>query len=53
MRFERIEKDGKVFINDAYNASPVAMKVSLETFGEIFKGDYKVAILANPRNPLK
>ena len=47
MRFERIEKDGKVFINDAYNASPVAMKVSLETFGEIFKGDYKVAILGD------
>ncbi|MCS5421558.1 MULTISPECIES: UDP-N-acetylmuramoyl-tripeptide--D-alanyl-D-alanine ligase [Psychrilyobacter] len=47
MRFERVEKDGKIFINDAYNASPVAMKVSLETFDEIFKGDYKVAILGD------
>lgn len=47
MRFERVEKDGKIFINDAYNASPVAMKVSLETFDEIFKSDYKVAILGD------
>ncbi|MEI6856885.1 UDP-N-acetylmuramoyl-tripeptide--D-alanyl-D-alanine ligase [Psychrilyobacter sp.] len=47
MRFERVEKDGKIFINDAYNASPVAMKLSLETFDEIFKDDYKVAILGD------
>ena len=47
MRFERIEKYGKIFINDAYNASPIAMKVSLETFDEIFKNDYKVAILGD------
>ena len=47
MRFERIEKNGKIFINDAYNASPVSMKVSLETFNEIFKSDYKVAILGD------
>ncbi len=47
MRFERVEKEGKIFINDAYNASPVAMKVSLETFDEIFKEDYKVAVLGD------
>jgi len=47
MRFERVEKDGKIFINDAYNASPVAMKVSLETFDEIFKDDYKIAVLGD------
>lgn len=47
MRFERVEKDQKIFINDAYNASPIAMKVSLETFDEIFKDDYKVAILGD------
>lgn len=47
MRFERIEKDNKIFINDAYNASPVAMKVSLETFNEIFKHNYKVVILGD------
>lgn len=47
MRFERIEKDNKIFINDAYNASPVAMKVSLETFNEIFKYNYKVVILGD------
>jgi UDP-N-acetylmuramoyl-tripeptide--D-alanyl-D-alanine ligase len=47
MRFERVEKDGKIFINDAYNASPIAMKVALETFDEIFQGEYKVAILGD------
>jgi len=47
MRFERVEKDRKIFINDAYNASPIAMKVSLETFDEIFKNSYKVAILGD------
>ena len=47
MRFERVEKYGKIFINDAYNASPIAMKVSLETFNEIFKDDYKVVILGD------
>jgi len=47
MRFERIEKDRKIFINDAYNASPVSMKASLETFGNIFKKDYKVAVLGD------
>ena len=47
MRFERIEKNGKIFINDAYNASPISMKVSLETFDEIFKSDYKVAVLGD------
>ncbi|MGB6129238.1 MAG: UDP-N-acetylmuramoyl-tripeptide--D-alanyl-D-alanine ligase [Psychrilyobacter sp.] len=47
MRFERVEQNGKIFINDAYNASPVAMKVSLETFDEIFKDDYKVAVLGD------
>ena len=47
MRFERVEKDGKIFINDAYNASPIAMKVSLETFDKIFKDDYKIAVLGD------
>ena len=47
MRFERVEKDRKIFINDAYNASPIAMKVSLETFDKIFKDDYKIAVLGD------
>jgi UDP-N-acetylmuramoyl-tripeptide--D-alanyl-D-alanine ligase len=28
-RFERVEKDGVVFINDSYNAGPVSMKAAL------------------------
>lgn len=32
MRFEKIDKSNKVYINDAYNASPVSMKVSIDTF---------------------
>lgn len=47
MRFERVEKNKKIFINDAYNASPIAMDLSLKTFNEIFRGDYKIAILGD------
>lgn len=32
MRFEKIDKSNKTYINDAYNASPVSMKVSIDTF---------------------
>ncbi len=35
MRFQKIEKNGTLYINDAYNASPVSMKASLETFDSI------------------
>ena len=47
MRFERVELNNKVFINDSYNASPVSMEVSLKTFNEIFKDEYKVVILGD------
>jgi UDP-N-acetylmuramoyl-tripeptide--D-alanyl-D-alanine ligase len=46
-RFERIEKYNKIFIDDSYNASPVAMKAFLETFNVIFEKEYKVAILGD------
>ena len=29
MRFESFEKDGIVFINDAYNANPASMRAAL------------------------
>jgi len=46
-RFERIELDSKIFIDDSYNASPESMKASLKTFSEIFNEEYKVAILGD------
>lgn len=47
MRFQKIEKDGAVYINDAYNASPMSMRKSLETFSEIYNDREKVAVLAD------
>lgn len=47
MRFEKIIKDGIFYINDAYNASPVSMKASLETFNNIKFNQKKLAILAD------
>ncbi|WP_027128442.1 UDP-N-acetylmuramoyl-tripeptide--D-alanyl-D-alanine ligase [Fusobacterium perfoetens] len=47
MRFQKIEKDGILYINDAYNASPVSMKASLETFNRINFSKKKLAILAD------
>lgn len=46
-RFERIELDGKVFIDDAYNASPVAMELALKTFDEVFRGERKMVVLGD------
>ena len=47
MRFQKIEKGDTLYINDAYNASPVSMKASLETFENIDFSRKKLAILAD------
>lgn len=47
MRFQRIEKNGIKFINDSYNASPISMKYSLQTFNDIYKDLKKIAVLAD------
>lgn len=47
MRFEKIVKNGIFYINDAYNASPVSMKASLETFNNIKFDNKKLAIIAD------
>lgn len=47
MRFEKIETKDIIFINDAYNASPVSMRVSLETFYKIPIKKNKVVVLAD------
>ncbi len=47
MRFQKIEKNGIKYINDAYNASPISMRFSLETLENAYKGIPKIAVLAD------
>ncbi len=49
-RFEINEiKDGLTIVNDAYNANPTSMKMSIETFDELFNGEQyqRVVILGD------
>lgn len=45
MRFERIEKGGILFINDAYNANPDAMQAALESCPKPQSGGKVIAVL--------
>lgn len=45
MRFEQIEKDGVLFINDAYNANPESMKAALGSIPEPKEGGKRIAVL--------
>lgn len=47
MRFQKIEWEGLRVINDAYNASPVSMKLGLETFVKIYEHETKIAVLGD------
>lgn len=49
MRFEKIEKNNILYINDAYNASPVSMEYSLDTFSNLYNENKysKIAILGD------
>ncbi len=47
MRFEKIEKDGILYINDAYNASPVSMEMALKAFSSLPLTKKKVVVLAD------
>jgi UDP-N-acetylmuramoyl-tripeptide--D-alanyl-D-alanine ligase len=48
MRWEVVPRDGIVWINDAYNANPISMAKSLETFAAMdAKGGRKVAVLGD------
>ncbi|WP_067141739.1 UDP-N-acetylmuramoyl-tripeptide--D-alanyl-D-alanine ligase [Oceanivirga salmonicida] len=47
MRFELIEKCNNLYINDAYNASPISVKSSLLTLNQIFKNKRKIIILGD------
>jgi UDP-N-acetylmuramoyl-tripeptide--D-alanyl-D-alanine ligase len=45
MRFEQYEKDGVLFINDAYNANPDSMKAALSHLPEPKEGGKRIAVL--------
>jgi len=48
MRFEQIAgKNGAVLINDAYNASPTSMRVTIEVFSELQGFDTKILVLGD------
>lgn len=47
MRFQRIEKENITYINDAYNASPISMKYSLESFNELKDTRKKIAVIGD------
>ncbi len=36
MRFQKIENNNIIYINDAYNASPISMEKSIETFSSLY-----------------
>ena len=47
MRFEKITKGKNIYINDAYNASPVSMNFALDTFAGLYKEFVKIAVLGD------
>lgn len=47
MRFQKIEKEETIYINDAYNASPMSMRRSLETFSGLYNDREKIVVLGD------
>lgn len=47
MRFQKIVKGETLYINDAYNASPISMRYSLETFDKLYNDRTKIAVLGD------
>lgn len=48
MRFQKIEMGDKLYINDAYNANPTSMRLSLETFDKLYNdGSCKIIVLGD------
>ena len=45
MRFEKVERQGIIFINDAYNANPEAMKAALANLPKPKEGGKIIAVL--------
>ena len=47
MRFQEIKIGNDIYINDAYNESPMSMKAAIDTLNEIYNDKYKIAILGD------
>lgn len=47
MRFQKIDRGETLYINDAYNASPISMKYSLETFDKLYNDRIKIVVLGD------
>lgn len=47
MRFQKIEKENIIYINDAYNASPISVSFSLETFDKLYNDALKITVLGD------
>jgi UDP-N-acetylmuramoyl-tripeptide--D-alanyl-D-alanine ligase len=48
MRFQKIEKEDILYINDAYNANPTSMRLALETFDKLYNdGSCKILVLGD------
>lgn len=47
MRFQKIEKEDVIYINDAYNASPISMEYSLNTFDKLYNNMKKIVVLGD------
>lgn len=47
MRFETIKRGDTIYINDAYNASPISIKYSLKTFSKIYEHRLKIVVLGD------
>ncbi|MES2273896.1 MAG: UDP-N-acetylmuramoyl-tripeptide--D-alanyl-D-alanine ligase [Chlamydiota bacterium] len=49
MRFEQFEREGVLFINDAYNANPESMRSALASLPEPKEGGKRIAVLGEMR----
>lgn len=47
MRFQKIETEKVIYINDAYNASPISMGFSLNTFDKLYNNIKKILVLGD------
>lgn len=46
-RFQKIENGNTIFINDAYNASPISMRYAIDTFSNMHSDINKIAVLGD------
>ena len=47
MRYEKVRRGRKLYINDAYNADPLSMKSAFKSFDTLYNDTYKVMVLGD------